>query len=159
MMLFLLALCMGMVSGLRAMTAPAAVSWAAKLGSLRLDNTWLAFLGYDWTPWILTVLALGELVADQLPSTPSRTVPVQFGARLASGALSGAAVGAVDGSLLMGGMAGALGAVIGTFGGRSTRAQLAKALGSDTPGALIEDATAILAAVLILATIPLAQFA
>jgi uncharacterized membrane protein len=39
----------------------------------------LAFMGYAWTPWIITVLAVAELVTDQLPSTPSRTVPVQFG--------------------------------------------------------------------------------
>ena len=82
------------------MTAPAAVSWAAHLGWLRLDDTWLAFLGYAWTPWILTLLATGELVTDQLPSTPSRTVPVQFGARIAMGALSGTAFGAAGRSLL-----------------------------------------------------------
>jgi uncharacterized membrane protein len=102
--------------GLRAFTAPAAVSWAAHLGWLRLDDTWLAFLGYAWTPWILTLLATGELVTDQLPSTPSRTVPVQFGARIAMGALSGAAFGAAGGSLLFGAVAGIVGAVIGTLG-------------------------------------------
>ena len=84
----LLALLIGIVAGLRTMTAPAAISWAAYLGWLHLDGTWLAFLGYFWTPWILTVLALVELVADQLPSTPSRTVPIQFGARMVTGAIS-----------------------------------------------------------------------
>ena len=34
------------------------------------------------------MLALGELVTDQLPTTPSRTVPVQFGTRIVMGALS-----------------------------------------------------------------------
>jgi uncharacterized membrane protein len=87
--LYLLAPCIGVVAGMRAITAPAAISWAAHLGWLPLQSTWLAFLGYSWTPWIFTLLALGELVTDQLPSTPSRTVPLQFGARLASGALSG----------------------------------------------------------------------
>ena len=42
-------------------------------------GTWLAFLGNVWVRWILTALALVELVIDQLPSTPGRTVPVQFG--------------------------------------------------------------------------------
>ena len=44
-MVFLLALVIGIVAGLRAMTAPAAVSWAARLGWLDLSGSWLAFLG------------------------------------------------------------------------------------------------------------------
>ncbi len=154
MIAYLLALFIGVVAGLRAMTAPAAVSWAAHLGWLRLDDTWLAFLGYAWTPWILTVLAIVELVTDQLPSTPSRTVPVQFGARIAMGALSGAALGAARGLLLFGAVAGVVGAVIGTLGGRTARARLAAAFGRDPPAALIEDAVAILAALLIVTMIP-----
>ena len=94
---WLLALLIGVVAGLRTMTAPTAVSWAAQLGWLDLRGTWLAFLGYAWTPWIMSALAIAELVADQLPSTPSRTVPMQFGARIVSGALSGAAIGAASG--------------------------------------------------------------
>ena len=73
----------------------AAVSWAARLGHLNLDGSWLAFMGYAWTPWIFTLLALVEMVTDQLPSTPSRKVPMQFGARIVSGALSGATIGVV----------------------------------------------------------------
>ena len=78
-MILLLALVIGIVAGLRAMTAPAAVSWAARAGWLDLGGTWLAFMGHAFTPWILTVLALAELVTDQLPTTPSRTVPVCLG--------------------------------------------------------------------------------
>lgn len=142
----LLAFLIGIVAGLRTLTAPAAVSWAAYLGWLRLGDTPLAFLGYAWTPWILTVLALGELVADQLPSTPSRKVPVQFGARIVTGALSGAAIGASSGSWTVGGIAGVLGAVVGTLGGHAARAKLASAFGKDRPAAFIEDAVAIIAA-------------
>ena len=72
MILYVLALLIGVIAGLRAMTAPAAISWAASLGFLNLEGTWLAFLGYRWTPWIMTVLAIGELIGDQLPTTPSR---------------------------------------------------------------------------------------
>jgi uncharacterized membrane protein len=46
----LLAFLIGVISGLRAMTAPAAVSWAAFFGLLNLEGTWLAFLGYRFTP-------------------------------------------------------------------------------------------------------------
>jgi len=146
---FILAFLIGGVAGLRAMTAPAAVSWAAHLGWLPLQDTALAFLGYSWTPWIFTILALGEFVTDQLPSTPSRTVPVQFGTRIVSGALCGAAVGAASGSLVGGLVAGAVGAVAGTLGGAGARAKLAAAFGSDRPVALIEDAVAIVAGWLI----------
>jgi len=144
-----LALLIGIVAGLRTFTAPAAVSWAAHLGWLYLGDNALAFMGYAWTPWIFTLLALVEFVVDQLPSTASRTVPVQFGARIASAALSGATIGAAAGLLLIGGIAGILGAVIGTYGGLATRERLAAAFRKDRPAALIEDAVAILAAVLI----------
>lgn len=149
MTIHLFALLIGIVAGLRAMTAPAMVSWAAYLGWLNLSGTWFALLGNGWTHWILTLFALGELVTDQLPATPSRTVPVQFGARLATGALSGAAFGAGSGALIGGLLAGIAGAVIGTVGGRAFRARLAAAFGSDRPAALIEDAVAIGGALLI----------
>ncbi|WP_201782685.1 hypothetical protein [Calothrix sp. 336/3] len=129
------------------MTAPAAMSWAAYLGYLNLDGSWLAFMGYRFTPWILSVLALGEFVTDQLPATPSRKVPIQFGARLVSGALSGAMIGVHGGTLLGGLMAGIVGAVMGTLGGAAVRSRLAAALGRDLPAGLIEDAIAIIGAI------------
>ena len=147
---FLLAISIGIIAGLRAMTAPAAVSWAARLGSLNLAPTSLAFVGYAFTPWIFTALALGELVTDQLPSTPSRTVPVQFGTRILTGGLSGGAIGAAQGQLVAGVVAGGIGAVIGTLGGRAAHARLAAAFGRDLPAALIEDAIAIGGAFLIM---------
>jgi len=149
MSVYLLALLIGIIAGLRAMTAPAAVAWAIYLGGLDLSGTWLAFLGNAWARWILTALALVELVTDQLPSTPSRTVPVQFGTRIVMGALSGAAIGAVGGSWIGGLLAGAIGAVVGTLGGHAFRAKLAAAFGSDRPAAFTEDAVAIVAALLI----------
>ena len=145
----LLATLIGVIAGLRAMMAPAAVSWAAALGWLDIGGTSLAFLGYTWTPWILTAMAAGELVTDQLASTPSRTVPVQFGARLVSGALAGAAIGAASDMVIVGASAGIIGAVIGTLGGRMFRARLASAFRKDLPAALIEDAVAIVGAFLI----------
>lgn len=152
--LYLLALLIGVVAGLRAMTAPAAVSWAAHLGALHLGGTSLAFLGSEWTAWVFTALAFGELITDQLPKTPSRKVPVQFGARIVSGALCGAAVGTAAGSWPIGLMVGALGAVCGTLAGAEGRARLARAFGKDLPAALVEDAVAIGggAAILALAT-------
>src|SRR4029453_15963919 len=75
---YFLALVLGAVPGLGPMAAPTAVSIAARMGRLELDGTWLAWLGYTWTPWILGIFAIAELIVDQLPTTASRTTPLQF---------------------------------------------------------------------------------
>jgi uncharacterized membrane protein len=142
----LCAFLIGVVTGLRSLTAPAAVSWAARLGWLHLENTPLAFMGYAATPYIFTVLAIVELIADQLPQTPSRKAPLGFIARVVMGALCGAAFGALGDNLVAGLVAGVVGAIAGTFGGYEGRVRLAKAAGKDLPAALIEDAIAIGAA-------------
>jgi uncharacterized membrane protein len=152
-MILLLALLIGVIAGLRAFTAPAAISWAVHCGYLGLDGTWLAFLGYRFTPWILSAVALLELVGDQLPQTPSRKVPMQFGTRIVTGGFSGAAIGAGSGMLIPGLVAGVIGAVIGTLGGAAGRARLAAAFGKDLPAALIEDVIAIGGAALIVAAL------
>jgi len=152
-MMIFLALLIGVIAGLRAMTAPAAIAWAASFGWLDVSQTPLAFIGYKWTPLILTVLAFGELITDKLPGTPSRKVLVQFGTRLASGALSGAAIGASAGLLAFGLVAGIVGAIIGTYGGAAVRARLATSFGRDLPAALIEDAVAVVGALLIVAAV------
>jgi uncharacterized membrane protein len=141
----LLSFLIGVICGLRSMTAPALVSWAAHLGWLHVDNTWLAFLGYAATPYILTVFAVGELIADKLPSTPSRKAPIGFGARILTGALSGAAVGSsLSGGEWTGGLiAGIVGAVAGTFGGYEFRSRLTKASGNAPAIAVLEDLIAI----------------
>ena len=146
----ILAFLIGLIGGLRAMTAPAAVSWAARLGWLHLENTWLAFLGFAATPYVFSALAIGELITDQLPSTPSRKVPMQFGARIFVGALCGAAMGAPSDNLIGGALAGIIGAIAGTLGGAEFRSRLSKAFGKDLPAALIEDAIAVGGAFLII---------
>jgi len=152
-MFLFLAFLIGMIAGLRAMTAPAAVAWAAALGWFDVSQTPLAFMGYRWTPWVFTLLAVVELITDQLPSTPSRKVPMQFAARLIMGALTGATIGASDGSLVGGLIAGVVGAAVGTFGGAAARGKLAAAFGKDTPAALIEDAVAIIGALIIVGAV------
>jgi uncharacterized membrane protein len=152
-MLLLLAFLIGIIAGLRAMTAPAAVAWAAALGWFDVSQTPLAFMGYRWAPWVFTLLAVVELITDQLPSTPSRKVPMQFAARLIMGGLAGATIGVTGVSLIGGLIAGVVGAGIGTFGGAAARGKLAAAIGNDTPAALIEDAVAIIGALIIVGAV------
>ena len=137
-----LALSIGVLAGSRTMAAPAAVSWAALSGRLALHDTPLAFLGHRISPYVFTLLAVAEAVVDPLPGTPSRTVPVQFGARLASGGFCGAAVGLARGAPVAGSVAGLLGACLGTLGSARARAALAGLLGTDLPAALVEDVAA-----------------
>jgi uncharacterized membrane protein len=146
---YVLAFLIGVIAGLRSMTAPAAVSWAARLGWLPLGNTWLAFFGFAFTPHILSALALGELIADKLPRTPSRKSLGPFIFRIISGMICGAAV---TGGLIGGLVAGALGGVAGTLGGYEFRARLVKAIGGkDLPIALLEDLIAVGGAIWIVA--------
>ena len=144
-LVLLLALLIGVVAGLRAMTAPAVVAWAAALQWINLDGTWVSWLDHPVTVTVLTVLAIVELVTDQLPSTPSRTAPMQFAPRLVTGAFAGAVIGTAWGYTVGGLGAGLIGAVIGTLGGFATRKSLvARHDDHDLPVALIEDAVAVL---------------
>jgi uncharacterized membrane protein len=148
-----LAFLTGVVAGLRSMAPLAAISWAARLGWMHLENTWLAFLGFAPTPYIFSVLAIGEFISDKLPKTPSRKSPAGFIGRIVSGALCGAAL--ATGQSRMGGLlAGVLGAVAGTLGGYEFRSRLVKATGgNDLPIALLEDAIAISGTLLIVSQI------
>jgi uncharacterized membrane protein len=148
-----LALVLGIVAGLRSMTPPAVVAWAAHWGLLQLDGTPLAFLDSTAARYILLVAMLAELVADKLPFTPARPGHGPFSARIVSGALSGAALTVgLGGSLALGAMAGGIGAVVGTLTGYRARTGIVRALGvRDFPVALVEDAVAVGTALLIVA--------
>lgn len=147
-MLLVCAFVIGLVAGLRSMMAPAVVSWFVRTGALAVGGTALAFMGFKYTAIIFTVLAIGELINDKLPKTPSRKTPAPFIGRVVTGALSGATVGAAGQSLALGLILGALGAVAGTLGGAAVRGKLAGAFGRDLPAAFLEDAAAIAIAVI-----------
>jgi uncharacterized membrane protein len=140
---FINAFLIGTASGLRALIGLTAVSWAAHFGILPLEHTRLAFLGYALTPYILTFMAIGELVNDKLPKTPSRLIPPQFITRIVTSALCGFAIGVSGDGTILGLVAGIIGAVAGTVGGAKARGLLAKRLGRDLPVALLEDAVAV----------------
>jgi uncharacterized membrane protein len=141
----LLPIAIGFVSGLRSLTAPAAVSWAACLDWLNLEGSPLQWMGSTAAVAILTALALAELVADKLPRTPNRTSPGPLIGRILLGGLAAAALTAAAGqSLWLAAVLGGLGAIFGAFAGYRIRKQLVTGSGmKDLPVAIAEDLVAI----------------
>jgi uncharacterized membrane protein len=135
----------GVIAGLRSMTAPAAVCWAAHLHWLDFPGSRLSFMGSTGAVAIVTLLAVGELIADKLPSTPNRTSIGPLAVRAIAGAFCGAAFGAAGGvSILLGGVAGAVGAIAGAFAGYEVRHRLVQNLRlPDIAVAVAEDLIAI----------------
>ncbi|MEB3033101.1 DUF4126 family protein [[Mycobacterium] nativiensis] len=140
-----LALLIGAVAGLRALTAPAVMAWAAALHWINLDGTWVHWLSHPATVTVLTVLAVGELITDLLPGTPQRTVAVQFIARIVLGAFAGAVLGTAWNYTWTALGAAMIGAVVGALVGLGLRQRLVAATGGhDLPIALLEDSVAVL---------------
>src|SRR6266513_1549858 len=122
---FVLALAIGTVAGLRSLTAPGVVAWGAHLGWLNLHGSPLAFMGSTAAVTIFSLLALGELIADKLPMIPKRTAPAPLLARVVTGGLCGACLcAAVGNSLLAGTLLGGIGGIFGAFLGYSIRRHL-----------------------------------
>lgn len=141
----LLAFLIGVVCGLRSLTAPVVVAWAAHRGWMNLSGTPLYFMGSSAAVVVFSLFAVVEIVADKLPSAPSRTKPAGLIARIVLGALCGACI-AVSGaqSFAFGALLGAAGGIAGAFGGYEARTRLVKALKvPDFVIAILEDALAI----------------
>jgi uncharacterized membrane protein len=141
---------LGLVTGLRSMTAIAVLCWFAHFGYLPLDGTWGFWAAKLVTAIVFTVFALGEYVADKLPKTPNRIALGPLLVRVVIGGLVGALVAAgLDGSGIEGVILGIGGALIGSFGGFLVRREIVLRLGcKDWPVALVEDASAIIFAIL-----------
>src|SRR5438876_11385789 len=142
---FLLAIGIGIVAGLRSLLAPAVVAWAAHFDLLNLNGSPLAFMGSRTAVAILSVLAIGELIADKLPKTPKRTALAPLLARILTGGLCGASLCAAAGkSLLTGTLLAGIGGVIGALVGYETRRRLVNNLPiNDLFMAICEDLVAI----------------
>jgi uncharacterized membrane protein len=114
----------GIVAGMRSMIAPAAVAIAR---------------GAPVLATFLIAGAVGELIMDKLPKTPSRLRPPTLLLRCLSGALSAFFLVGTIASVLLG-LAGAL---AGSYGGAAFRHKF-----PGLPAAFVEDAAAIVLAVL-----------
>ena len=123
----LLALGIGLVTGLRSLTGPALVCWAAHLGWLNLEGSRLTFMESTVATYAFSTMALGELIADKLPFIPNRTSPGPLFGRVVLGALSGAALCVARGySSVIGAIFGGVGGVIGAFVGYRARTGFVK---------------------------------
>jgi uncharacterized membrane protein len=151
MSLALLCFLLGVVCGLRSMTAPAAVAWGAHLGWLHFTGTKLAFIDSPVTWIVFTLFALGELVADKLPQAPARTAPPGLIARIVFGAACAFALAvSAGGNAGVAAALGVAGAIVGTFGGYHVRRSVtANGKIPDLPVALVEDLVAVVGAFLI----------
>ncbi|MBA3351613.1 MAG: DUF4126 family protein [Blastocatellia bacterium] len=118
----------GLSAGLRTLTAPAIVAWCAYLGFINLDATPFSFISSTVAVAILSLLALGEYVADLLPSTPNRTAALGLIARVVTGSFSAACLLAATGNSFAFGILGGVAAICGAFAGYETRVRLVKAL-------------------------------
>lgn len=143
--MFAFAFGIGVVAGLRSMLAPAVVAWAVHLRWLNLNDSPFAFIQAESILWILSLAAIGELIADLLPGIPRRTALLPLIARMISGGFCGACLFANAGrSLVVGAALGAAGALLGAFGGYEIRKRLvAKLKAKDLFVALGEDLVAI----------------
>jgi uncharacterized membrane protein len=139
------ALAAGAVAGMRTLTAPAVVSYKMKRIAKAEGLEHPTGLSGGRTSTMLALAALGELVTDKLPKTPSRTDPPALIMRGISGAFAGAAVSGRDSNArIRGAILGGLAAVGASYGMFYLRAWLVKRSGvPDAVVAVGEDALAL----------------
>jgi uncharacterized membrane protein len=142
---FVLAVGIGIVTGLRSLTAPAVVAWGAHLGWLNLHGSRVAFMESTTAVVMFSVLAIGELIADKLPTMTKRTAPAPLIARIITGGLCGACLSVAAGKLLVAGaFLGGIGGIAGAFLGYDIRRRLVSdARIKDSVVAVCEDVVAV----------------
>jgi uncharacterized membrane protein len=133
-----LPLMLGLANGQRTMTPAAAVSITAASAGLDLARSRLAFLSSPWTAAAFGTAALGEYYVDIQPGVPARIAPMGIGARMAGGALAGAATARKDKHVLAA-VVGAGGALAGAYISYRVRMRIARAFGFDRSVGLAED--------------------
>ena len=130
----------GVFSGLRALSPIAVVCWLALLHRLPLTG-WASFVGSKVAVVLFSLGAVGELISDKLPKTPSRLKQPGFSIRIVMGGLCGLVLASAGSFSLVGGaLLGAIGAVAGSYLGYFARSRITGNFGlPDLPVALVED--------------------
>jgi uncharacterized membrane protein len=135
---------LGFVAGLRSQLPNAVL--AAR--GLEPTSGPLALLGSPAGRRAAYLAAVGEIVADKLPATPSRVSPGPLIGRLVSGALAGATLASARGArgraLVLPTLVGGAGAYAGSWAGYAARRQAVRDGGlPDIVVAVVEDAAAV----------------
>jgi uncharacterized membrane protein len=144
-MSYLKAAGLGVVAGMRSMTAPALISHElARTHDASVEQSSLRFLCTSEAAAAFKVLAAGEVAADKTPWIPDRTSPVGLIGRGLSGALVGAALCTGNECLPEAGAAiGALSALAAAFAAYHLRKRLGRELRVPDPViGVLEDAAA-----------------
>jgi uncharacterized membrane protein len=130
----------GILSGLRALSPIAVVCWLALLHRLPLTG-WASFAGGKVALILFSLGAVGELISDKLPKTPSRLKQPGFSVRIVTGGLCGLLLAnASSFSSIAGALLGAAGAIAGSYLGYFARHRITENFPiPDLPVALLED--------------------
>ncbi|QIJ73206.1 hypothetical protein GU700_00405 [Methylobacterium sp. NI91] len=137
----------GFVTGMRSMTACAALTWAASEGRTRGE----LIPDGAGARTLATAAALAEMAGDKMPFAPDRRIPPSFAFRLAIGAVGGWALAGRHASPEVGALAGMAGAIAGTLLGRAARGPDSQTNTGRAKG-LAEDAVAAGLATLVVAS-------
>jgi uncharacterized membrane protein len=121
---------LGAMSGMRSMAGPAALA-------LDDDDGILDHRGARLLRRVLPLLAAGEMIADKMPFMGDRTDPLPLAGRAAMGALVGGMIASEEnGSVVMGGLIGAVAAVAVAHIAYQLRKRMP---GSSALGGVLED--------------------
>ena len=137
---------LGVVAGMRSQLPGALLAWRSSRGELPHNVAGPGgVLRRRGSVPMTTLAAVGEMVSDKLPQTPSRLEDGPFLGRVTLGAAAGSGVSVAFGSSRIAGAAlGAAGAAAGSVAGHRLRAMAVQSTGiSDTVWALVEDGLAI----------------
>ncbi|CAA9437096.1 MAG: hypothetical protein AVDCRST_MAG37-1044 [uncultured Rubrobacteraceae bacterium] len=108
------------ISGLRSMSGPALLARAVRRGDARASN--LPALSSARVSNLLSLLAVGEMIADKTPFVPARTSAPALLGRALSGALVGAELFSFEGrSRNSGAILGVLSALAAAYAGEKVR--------------------------------------
>ena len=131
----------GIAAGLRSMTGPALLSQhLSERPMWELDSPAERMLAHPAAQILLGLGALGELVGDKLPGTPSRLEPRSLAFRAICGAIGGGVLmQRARKPPLLGAALGALGAVGGASAGYHMRQAITRQGVPDAAVALVED--------------------
>lgn len=135
---------LGIVAGMRSQLPLALLSLAARQQSEDQEHL-PEILASPKVTALLLASAAGEIVVDKLPFTPSRLMPGPLVVRAGIGGLAGALLCRSAGQEpTRGAVAGATGALVGSYVGYHVRAGLVAATGRPDPlFAVLEDVTAV----------------